>query len=508
MKNLVSIYFDSGMLKIAIFEKTSSSLQILKLISSYPLVNKNEMNYSEKTDLSKTSTEMDFDGFEFSEDKNSNVVDIEKLNTVLNELKFSKYDVVISSSTPEIDFVWSTKNGKSSEIVISKLTEEIAANTGQIIGKDLVDFLESENEKNLGVYIKSEIKALNLLNELASKNRKRSQKIVGIKNSEITLAKYVVNNNEILANEHSVVIYLDKFLSTITFLKGKSIVHFGEKLDIGTNSEVYSEIFSSKIFYEMEKSNISHLDNIFLCGENIDEDVRMKFYINFPETKIKIVDFNSIKFDEAVLSENSKTCSFAIPIATALEYSEEIDKKKKIGITILPTYIKEQQKSLSLGFTGIVIFILLFLSAFYFTSSILEKETLLKSQERQIRNLEKIKSENSDLINQISGLSGKVSNFSNTKLVLDSLTLSNREWSNKLMEISNFAGNYRNFWLKTLTSEGTNSVDLSGYSLSRGVLTDLARFNQSSTIFSMLYEPLKKLNTYKFNLKFPLKVKK
>ena len=77
-------------------------------------------------------------------------------------------------------------------------------------------------------------------------------------------------------------------------------------------------------------------------------------------------------------------------------------------------------------------------------------------------------------------------------------------WNQSLGKISDFAETRRNFWVSKLEPVAKDEIKLSGYSLSRSVLTEFAELNKSSLLKNINFEPLREKNAFSYTINLRL----
>ncbi len=257
----------------------------------------------------------------------------------------------------------------------------------------------------------------------------------------------------------------------------------------------------------MENGGIPRLDNVVICGDDRSENLVLSFYGTFPEANVTELQFEM--FDLFNLSEEGQKeiSSYAIPIAATYEYYAEEDKELT-GINILPKYILETQKFLQFAWHSFAILPLLFLATFYFTYSVLSNFQEVRELDNKIYNLEQMAIQNQNIIDQMDPISIRIAGFDNTQAILDSAMSGTEVWGKTLEKVSNFVERRRNFWVSHFETRNGNDIVISGYSLSRNVLTEFAEYSNSSILQNVLYEPLREKNAFAYVLNFEIEKNK
>jgi Tfp pilus assembly protein PilN len=395
-----------------------------------------------------------------------------------------------------------SSDGKSSKIT-QEIINDIQRTKNVVIDKDNLGYIELANKSLLSVFLSSgDIHAIQLINSLARTNGKRTYKIPSVKSSEISLAYYIAKRKKFFPDDHSLIVYIGKEYSKLIFLHGKNLQHIGTTLDIGTLNLHTYDVYFSKILLEMENGGINSLDNIVVCGEDDSENLILSFYGTFPEANVSRLEFDDLDISALGQSAKDSISSFSIPLSVAVDYYDEIDNEHK-GINLLPKYVKEDQKVFQFGWHGYALIPVLFAATFFFTIQFLNNNKEIGILDGQVNQLTLVQRQNQETLGKIADLEAKISGFDQTQTILDSASSGTGVWSRVLSHISNFFEGKRNIWLTNLTSSNS-SITLSGYALSKRVLTDFAYSVNSAELKSVNFEAIREQNAYKFNAVFNL----
>jgi hypothetical protein len=237
------------------------------------------------------------------------------------------------------------------------------------VDKGSIDYVELSDKALLSVFVAGDIRCVDLINSLARQRGKRSFKIPTIKSADISLAYYVAKRKKFFPDDHSLIVYIGKEYSKLIFLQGRRLKHIGTTLDIGTQNLHTYDVYFSKILLEMENGGISSLDNIVVCGEDDSENLILSFYGTFPEANVSRLEFDDVDLSALDEETREKFSMFSVPVAIATDYFDELSKEHQ-GIHILPKSIKEEQKAFQFSWHSYAILPLLFIAAFFITTSI------------------------------------------------------------------------------------------------------------------------------------------
>lgn len=430
--------------------------------------------------------------------------DIPVMTSHLGGIKLSQTQFLPVLTEPVINYhIYDGEIISDKSKQLDAIISDILDTKGISVRKDFIDFIDFSENSKLAVFIEGDIPCVDTVNALAEYNNRRYLKIAGLKSAELSLAYYVSKSTKFFPEDFSLIIYTGKEYSKLIFLEGQKIKHIGSTLDIGTQNLQTYDVYFSKILLEMENGGIPRLDNVILCGEDNSENLILSFYGTFPEANVSELKFDSIDLSEFESDEKDSISSYAIPIAAAMEYLEE-EKKQHSGINILPRFIKENQKPLQFSWHSYVILFVLFAVTFGLTLLYLSKSQEMKSQDAEILRLSNLQSENQLIMDEMKPLQERIAGFGETQAILDSATLGTEIYWKMLEKVSDFIERRRNFWVTKMQLVGFNEMKVTGYSLSRSVLTEFADYNDSSLLQSVLYDPLREKNAFQYTLTFNL----
>jgi len=501
MKHLVCTYCEQNETKFVVFSRNKGGIKIHRTVSiNTSQTGSGEFSSSEDFDITTDSLASDvnfesYDTYSSSQDETS--FDVGDLAANLYDINLSGAKFVPVVGDPALSYhIFSGTEGKDKKKFKNQIIEDIRNTKGLVISQDSLDHIDySENEK-LVAFVEGGIPCVGQINALAKINSKRYYKIPAVKSSDVALAHLVTSTNNFFPEDYSLVIYTGKEFSKLIFLEGNKLRHIGTPLDIGTENLHTYDVYFSKILLEMENGGIPRLDNVILCGEDNSENLVLSFYGTFPEANVSKLNFEM--FDMSLLSEEEQevVSAFAIPIAAALEYYDEKNKKCK-GINLLPKYIRDNQKVLIFGWHSFAVMPLLFLATFYFTLNTLSKYKEIDQNKLKIKNLTELQIQNQAILDSMTVISEKVENFGKTQSILDSASMGTEIWSKTIDRLSTFVERRRNFWISKIQTSNERLI-ISGHSKSRESLTEFTDFNSNAMLQNIIYDPLRERNTFAF----------
>jgi len=430
--------------------------------------------------------------------------DVGQLDTLLSDYKLSNLLFIPVVTEPTINFhTYEGQRDTNKKKLIENVISDLQTTKGIEVSEDLIDVFELNEKSMLGVFIEGDISCVGLINQLANYNKKRYLKIPTIKTAELSLAYYVSKSTKFFPEDYSLIVYIGKEYSKLIFMEGQRLSHIGSTLDIGTKNLHTYDVYFSKILLEMENGGIPKLDNIIICGEDRSENLILSFYGTFPEANVSELKFENFNISSLTEENQTNLALYAIPISVATEYFDELDKTYS-GVNFLPKYIQENQKFLQFGWHSYAVMPLLFGAAFYFTFQILSNIREMKDLDFEIARLNQRQIENQAIVNEITPIVERISNFDATQTILDHAAEGSGLWNKTIFRMSDFIERRRNFWVTKIETITPDEIKLSGYSLNRSVLTEFADQNKASLLKSINFEPLREKSAFAYILNLKL----
>lgn len=516
MKPIVCIYCEGTDAKLTVLLKEKTGIKILRTASLTLSRVSHSTAQGRTTALAEienqtmggiTADDLGFDALDSVDGisphrKVEDSSDVANFNSVLSGLKVSKLDYIPIVTEPIVNYHhYEGPQESNKKKLLQAVINDIRVTKGITVEPDLIDVVTTNNNAILGLFLEGNINCVGLVNQLANLNNKRFLKIPTIKSAELALSYFVSKNTKFFPEDFSLIVYIGKEYSKLIFLEGQKLKHIGSTLDIGTKNLHTYDVYFSKILLEMENGAIPKLDNIIICGEDRSENLILSFFGTFPEANVSELKFEN--FDTSHLSEeeSQNLALFAMPIAVGIEYFDE-QSKQHTGANFLPKYILENQKSFQFAWHGYLLAALLFAATLFFTIDILDKYKILEDKDREIERLLLRKQSDQSLVDEITPLAARVNAFDATQGIIDSAAIGASVWNKNLSKLSDFIERRRSFWFTKIEPINPEELILSGYSLSRNVLTEFAEQNKTSVLKNINYEPLREKSAFSFTMDY------
>lgn len=502
MNSTAFIYCEGSEAKITVINRDKSgNIKVLAIASS--AVENITGNFDPLSTLPTKQDEISFQESSFEsvdiQDDESNVKVI-ALASAIMQSGSKKVDFVPILTEPNLIYhIYEGDIYEKKQDSLQALSDEILKSKNIVTQKGSLDFVEISDDRLLATIIDGAVECLPLIKAVSQYVGKDQPKINVIKSAEISLAYYVSKIKKFREDEYSIIVYVGKEYSKLIFLKDNQIIHIGSTLDVGTSNLHTYDVYFSKILLEMETGNIPAINNIIVCGEDISENLILSFYGTFPEAEIERLNFES--FDLTNLNETEKTIisSFSIPLAAAVDYFDNIDKKYS-GINLLPKQILEERKFFQFSWHSLAILPLLFFVTVFLTVKILERRNELEVLSNKIIEKEEIIKNNQIIIEQIEMLEMRIANFGVITSKLDTLAIGRALLTTVADKISDFTSLKKNLWLTKIVWNDKKSFDIEGFSTSRNSITEFVNNIDGSSLKNISSETLRDRKIYRFNL--------
>ncbi len=510
MKQIVCIYNEGNDVKVTVMSKNNETVSIDRLASitmTTALQSSSRQESLAELESLDSASEISFDAIEkidLGTEQAVDTSDIGQLQASLAGLNLKSLQFIPIVSEPNVSYhFYEGPREENKKKLLQSIIADIENTKGITVAPDMIDVIEFSEKAMLSVFIEGDIAGATIVNQLASYNKRRYYKIPTIKPAELSIAYYVAKTHKFFPEDNTLIIHIGKEYSKLIFLEGQKLKHIGATLDIGTKNLHTYDVYFSKILLEMENGGIPKLDNIILCGEDRSENLILSFYGTFPEANVFELKFEGLDTSSLTEAEIKNLALYAIPISVGVEYFDELDKIYS-GINFLPRYIQENQKFLQFGWHSYAMLPLLFGATFFFTFKILSSYEQIKELDLEIERLTQRQIQNQALVQEITPLDNRINNFDATQAILDSASAGAGIWNKNITKISDFVERRRNFWLSRLETVSPSEIKISGYSLSRSVLTEFAESMPSAVIKNINYEAIRDKSAFSYIINFKL----
>lgn len=484
MNRLACVYFEGNDSKIALFDCEGGKLTLLKAESLDTSLAFAEQDFAAVGTSGSGGQQATYTYNVVSDDTSTlNNTLLQKLAEFFRGEDLGKLRVLPILTEPAIYFQ------KVNEKKDFSLTQ--ANSNGKIA--TVVDFVDACDNTKFAVYPSGKSSYLQILDSLAAMHSRRVLRIPAVKSAEISLSSYIARKRRFSEDESTLVLYVGKEYSKLTFLRGNKLLHIGSTLSVGKNSFDAHNVIVRKILLAMDHVSVSNLKNIVLCGEDNSDDLVSAIREAYPGIDVSVQRCEAVEVQTNVGGGDA----FIVPVAVAEEYLAE-SAKKLTGINLLPQYIREEQKPIQLGWQGYLLIVLVFLSTAFFSMRISSHAARIQAKDQEIIRIAAILEQNRDMLNTIKSYEARIQNVDKTKAVLNRLSNGTGIVSAQLEKLSTYTAGNGNVWISQITMDQSKNLKVAGYAFSRMSTKELSDSYDGALLQHMTYDPLRNLRTFKF----------
>jgi hypothetical protein len=485
MNTIACIFFEGNDSKVALFKKSNGILEFVKGTS----IDTSLAFADQKISGQKNKSSSETFNFEFLSDEGAsyNRTYLQKLNEFFLGEDLSKCGFIPILTEPAI---YLQKVTDQKDLANLNITQN-----GKI--ETILDFVDLADQTKLAVYPSGQSNYLSAIDSLARMSNRRFLKIEAVKCAEISLAIYIARKLNLKPNSRILLLYVGKDYSKVIFIKGNKIEHIGATLQIGKNSFNAHNVISSKILLEMEHAGVNSVSNILITGEDNSDDLISAMKESYPNSKISFLKPKQINAEK--IDSLSTPGAYIIPLAVAEEYYDQIENNTK-GINLLPSYVKEQQKKIQLGWFGYMLLALIILSIAFFAYTINSNYIKSNVMDNEIGRLTIVQQQNREDVDKIKRYENKIQNVDQTRLLMENLSIGTGVISNQMEKLSNFAEKKDSLWVSNLNYNQSQNLKIDGYTLSRPLVRLLSDSYNSSTLQNIIFDPIKDMRSFKFSI--------
>ena len=487
MNTIACIYFEGNDSKVALFKKDNGEIKFVKGTSiDTSLAFAEQKLRTQENKSKKLDSATDFEVLT-DELTSYNRTYLQKLNEFFSGEDLSKCGFIPILTEPAIYF---QKVNDQKDLANLNITQN-----GKI--ETVIDFIDLADNGKLAVYVSGQTTYLTAIDLLARMNNRKFLKIEAVKSAEISLASFVIRKVHPKPDKMMLLLYVGKEYSKVIFIKGNKIHHIGSTLSVGKNSFNAHNVIVSKILLEMEHAGVNNVNNIAITGEDNSEDLISLMKESYPDTRITFLKSNLI--DAKKIDSLSIASAYMVPAAVAEEYFDQIENKTK-GINLLPSYVKEQQKNIQLGWYGFLLIALIILSISFFAYTINTNYVRANVMDNEIRRLIFIQQQSSEDVAKIKRYERKIQNVDQTRMLMEKLSTGTGVISNQMEKLTTFVKAKDSLWISNLAYDQLHNLKIAGFTLSRPLVRHLSDSYDLSTLQSIIFDPIKNMRSFKFSI--------
>jgi hypothetical protein len=146
---------------------------------------------------------------------------------------------------------------------------------------------------------------------------------------------------------------------------------------------------------------------------------------------------------------------------------------------------------------------LLFLSAFFFTYSIVQKNKEIEDLEVLLERKRSQLAENEALQNSIASLEEQILRYQASLALYDTLVPGSERWSKVLTQTSHGVEDLNSIWLTEFTSQPGGLMTMNGYTVYRTRIPRLATLFENSVLKEVNVQAIREQTVYRYRIDVP-----
>lgn len=499
MKVYCGLFHEGNIIKLAFLRKSRDKFILLKLLTLPSSRMQTEKIASAKAEMIGT----DFGDVIIDYELENENLPYTNLHEIFEFFEAENTIFIPTITQPNVSFyVYNNlKEDSKNKSKIEQIKDWIAL-LNPNIEKDEIDFVEYKNNNIIAIYSYEEPQILTELNILSKNTKLKSLDIPSIRFADVSLINFFFNNYNI--NNLSSYLLLYKGVESIRmiFIKEGKVVHINDYLSY--ESEKYNLInyLVSKIYYELEYTDIKTLNEIIIAGE-INSDFILSLKQNFPFTSISSLDLKLIEYSNTDYNEWDIQ-SYSLPIISVIDYILPYKGIRK--------NLKSHSKSISkisilkkIDFISIVLFLILSYLSFYSINEYIKKVEIIKSIKDQIER-NKIVTISHPYSAEINRLETQLKTINKYLEITSELKLEISALNKIFTSIDQFSPIKKGIWLTNIEQkESDNLISIKGLAIDRNQIPKFAQIFEMSEIKSINIYEIRGKKIFQFEIEFSLK---
>ncbi|MEX0944084.1 MAG: SPOR domain-containing protein [Balneolaceae bacterium] len=296
-------------------------------------------------------------------------------------------------------------------------------------------------------------------------------------------------------------IAIGKTSSRVMFMKGDQILYILPIIPEGEESSIVLNTIFSKILFELDKGDLPKIDRLLLVqSSSMSEMAKVYFQRQFDNIEIELLELNESKIDLADPPEQTdlKLQPYMTAIGAALAASN-IDSESFSDFSLVPDSVKEKQQLYKIDWHGVIILILIGITPLFLNHQYQLKSDELDSLEQRIE-LTEIQIENlrplAELIDRYQFQTNMVTGEIDRILGLAEYS---HEWSDVIKILNRGTSDLSGLWFSSIRNN-SNNLSLTGFSLTREALPELARLFTDVNILNVSETEIREQRVYNFTM--------
>ncbi len=404
------------------------------------------------------------------------------LLSLISKYPVNSYVLTYAISEPSIYYHTLESDGGLKGIKLKqRILDELRSVRAVQPSIDAIDYFSSADKNLISVVREDGTTLLRLLEEVRPFLGKRLPKIPLIDATDIALLNLARANYGFSPDEITTIIYVGVEFTRLIFMKGSEFFHFAPVLGEGFDSPNIQNTVYARLLLEHDNMGIPRIDKILLAGES--QKIGFDAFIREQLPEVDVQYLRTPYLDTSALPADKQELvpEFAVPIATAWKALDD-GHPAFYKTNLLPTSVREQQRSFKLAWHGYVLLLLVFFSSFFFTSKYSGIHRDVASKQAVLSQLQDKLDENERLKTAIAALNDTIGRFNTALAVYDSLIPGADRWNKMLLQLTKGVEDLGAIWISDVRSLGGGAMVIQGYTLYRARIPRIAALFDNSTL--------------------------
>lgn len=409
-----------------------------------------------------------------------------------------RYVIAHALAEPSIYYhVLESDFGLKGEKLRKRIMAELKTIRTVELASDAVDYLKLEEGGILCAVREDGMGLIRMLESARPSIGKRIPRIATYEPADVALANLVRANYTFAFDEVTVIAYIGLETSRLIFLKGNHLWHIAPMISEGADSPAILNTIYSRILLEQDNLAVAKVNRILFAGESAKLGAREFFLRQFREVEIDYLIPKKLDLSRFPPDVGPQLSEYAVPIASAWRALQP-GYEKFYTLDLLPTYIREGQKTFKLGWHGYLLLLLLFVVTLFFTVQIASKAQKIKDKQSLLAVKQSQLIETRRIQVRIDSLNAVRVKYQAALALYDSLTPGANRWSKAISHLTRGVEDVNALWLTDLHSTPQDGMVVNGFSIYRSRIPRISNLFERSTLKQVTVQKIRDKIVYKY----------
>ena len=298
------------------------------------------------------------------------------------------------------------------------------------------------------------------------------------------------------------VVFVGEAFSRVVFMKNGEYLAFSQSIHEGADSPQALNTLYSRILFEQDVSDLPEIGRVLLAGGCRTVEAQSFFAEQFPDAQVDYLCPPELDLSGLDETEQDRVSCFAVPIGLAWKALCSKDERF-YPVNFLPRARRRQQNPLEVAWHGLVVILLLMLSALFLGMRVRDQERAIETVAASVNLLEQQIGESSPYVMAVDSLHAQIKNYERSFALIDVLSKQQTVWHTSLRDA---AGNVKatgGLWLERF-STSPEMLSLYGKAVYPERVPGLASRFGVGHIQSIVRSKIREKTVYGFEMRVPM----